>query len=298
VLGSAAGGGLPQWNCTCPNCQAGRQGKIQTRTQSCVAISADGVQWFLVNASPDLPFQIDATPALRPSPTSRRNSPILGVLLTNADLDHILGLFSLREGAPLRIYATAAVRQTLESSLGLTKVLGVFCGVNWHEPPKDFSPLIPPDSRIDQSTLEYRAIPLAGNPPPYDPNPEGGGIHSVAYQFRDRTTGGVLVVAPDVASLAGELHNALREADAVLFDGTFWSPDELSEVRPGARTSDQMGHLTMEQSLEFLQALPAQIKAYVHINNTNPALMPGAEQRRRIEAAGLQLAEDGMEFEL
>jgi pyrroloquinoline quinone biosynthesis protein B len=107
-----------------------------------------------------------------------------------------------------------------------------------------------------------------------------------------------LVIAPDVASLTDELHNALKEADAVLFDGTFWSPDELPGVRPGARTSDEMGHITMEQSLEFLKALPARTKAYVHINNTNPVLMPGSPQSRLLEASGLALAEDGMEFEL
>jgi pyrroloquinoline quinone biosynthesis protein B len=139
---------------------------------------------------------------------------------------------------------------------------------------------------------------LPGKPPPYDARGDRPGVHSVAYQFRDPNTGGVLVIAPDVAALTPELHNALRQADAVLFDGTFWSPSELSEVRPGARSSDQMGHITMERSLEFLKALSARSKAYVHINNTNPTLLPDSEPARLLKAAGLKLAEDGMEFTL
>jgi pyrroloquinoline quinone biosynthesis protein B len=298
VLGSAAGGGLPQWNCTCSNCQAARQGKIKRLSQSSVAISADGASWFLVNASPDLAAQIEGTSSLQPSRSSPRNSPITDILLTNADLDHVLGLYTLREGSALRIHATAAVRGTLENCLGLSGVLGVFCGVDWHEPPANFSSLALGGSTGGETSLEYRAICLPGNPPPYDTSSSGEGVHSIAYQFRDRKTGGTLVVAPDVARLTDELQNALRDAEALLFDGTFWSPSELGEVRPGARTAQEMGHVTMEQSLEFLRSLPARIKAYVHINNTNPALMPGSEERRQLETAGLRLAEDGMEFEL
>ena len=297
LLGTAAGGGLPQWNCTCPNCRDARLGKIPHRTQSSVALSVVPGSWFLVNASPDLPAQIESFPELHPGPQSPRNSPINGVLLTNADLDHALGLFSLREGAMVHIHATNAVRQVLEQRIGLTAVLEVFSGVTWHEPPAAFTPLTNKDGTSGH--LEYRAIPLPGTPPPFARDLPQTGTHSVAYQFLDRRTGAKLLVAPDVSEITYELKSALTNSDAILFDGTFWSPDELLRIKPGAPPAGKMGHVTIKDcSLPILGGLPARKKLYLHINNTNPVLSPDSSERAAVESAGITIGHDGLEFEL
>ena len=289
---------MPQWNCTCPNCRDARSGRAKPRTQSCVAISDSARRWFLVNASPDLPAQLESHPDLQPSPDSPRNSPVSGVLLTNADLDHVLGLLLLREGHPLQVYATAAVRRTLEQSLGLTQVLSAFCGIVWHEPPaNNFAPLV---TRADTtSNLLYRSIPLPGTPPPFNQIAAGKETHSVAYQFYDARTNRRLLIAPDVAGITDSLLNALKESDAVLLDGTFWSADELTTVRPGARSAADMGHVTIRDgTLDLLAGLAARHKVYIHINNTNPVLAPGSPERAAVEAAGIVVGYDGFEFEL
>jgi len=302
VLGSAAGGGVPQWNCSCANCQAARDGKVQKRTQSSIAIAADASNLFLVNASPDLPLQIQAASALQPKLGPVRNSPISDILLTNADLDHVLGLFSLREGGPLHIHASVPVRATLENCLGLTNILGAFCGIVWHEVHFEQYGSLPGDYRrigsASGGALQYRAIMLAGTPPAFAKQSLPNEVHSVAYQFLDPQTGGRLLVAPDVAALNDELCAALHDSNAVLFDGTFWSPDELSALKPGARSADQMGHITIQRSLEFLKAAPARTKAYIHLNNTNPVLAPDSREGAAVKAAGIEVAYDGMEFEL
>jgi len=334
---------LPQWNCSCPNCQAARQGRISARTQSCVALGDDHGRWFLVNASPDLPFQIQRFPDLQPRTEPPRNTPIAGVLLTNCDLDHVLGLFSLREGGQLNIFASRAVRTTAESCLGLETVLNTFCGSIWHEPPTgDFEPLsitLPADSGRPQiklkgpprlaremsdvpfegswsqcireserglstepenrSSLLYRAIVLPGTPPPFAKDAASTGAHSLAFQFLDQRTGGRLIVAPDVAAVNPGLLEALTTSDAILFDGTFWSADELGVVKPKAQKAADMGHVTIQDcSLELLANLAAPKKIYIHINNTNPILAPGSREQAAVQAAGIIVGSDGLEFEL
>ncbi|HEV2208427.1 MAG TPA: MBL fold metallo-hydrolase [Verrucomicrobiae bacterium] len=287
---------MPQWNCACPNCQAARAGRIRPRTQSCVAIGDGQGGWFLVNASPDLRSQIEANPYLRPRASGARNSPIASVLLTNADLDHVLGLFLLREGAPLHIYATQAVFSVLETTLGLTRVLNSMCGTVCHEPPMDkLKPLL--SSGNKGAGLSYRAIELPGQPPRFAPG--SSGPHSVAYEFRDEQTGGKLLVAPDVAGLNEPFSKALAQADAVLFDGTFWAGDELSAIKPGAPSAEEIGHMTIQkESLPLLAGLRARQRIYIHINNTNPVLALGSAERRQVEAAGVVVGYDGLEFEL
>jgi pyrroloquinoline quinone biosynthesis protein B len=298
LLGTSAGGGLPQWNCGCANCWAAREGRIPVRTQSSVAISADGQRWLLVNASPDLRAQIDAFGPLRPRKGRSRASPITTVLLTNADLDHTLGLALLREDPPMRVYATTAVYQALERGMRLANVLEAFGGVCWIEPSQQFAPLGEQDG-LDGG-LSYRAILLPGEAPLY----VRGGLdesvgHSVAYQILDRRTGARLLIAPDVAAIPSGLAQALGESDAVLFDGTFWSETELLQVKSGARTAQAMGHLPISNgSLTVLRELPAPLKVYLHINNTNPILNPGSWERRQVERAGIQVGEDGLEFQL
>jgi len=264
-------------------------------TQSCVAIGDERGAWFLVNASPDLSSQIFNFPDLHPRPGESRNSPILGVFLTNADLDHVLGLFSLREGARLNVHATKAVRRTLDENLGLTSIMDSFCGMDWHEPPlADLAPL--PEG---EGSLMYRAVGLPGGPPVFAGDNSPQGHHSAAYFFVDRKTGGRLLVAPDVAGCNDGLAAAMKEADAVLFDGTFWSGDELSHVKARARTAAEMGHLTIrDQSLELLRGLQAMRKIYIHINNTNPVLSPDSPEKAAVTAAGVEVGFDGLEFEL
>ena len=285
-------------------------------------MSAEAGSWFLVNASPDLPAQIEACPELQPRSHPRRNTPLAGVLLTNADLDHALGLFCLREGGRLNLWASWAVRNTLDDCLGLTAMLEAFCGTAWHEPPvAEFAPLAPAGSK--SADLLCRAIDLGGAPPPFAKSgppglpakagvPAGsgarppfaksgprGGRQSVAYQFMDRQTGGQLLVAPDVGGLNEALLEALSSSDAVLFDGTFWSGDELQGVKANAPEAGEMGHVTIQDcSLGLLGQLAARRKIYIHINNTNPVLAPDSPERAAVESAGLVVGCDGLEFEL
>jgi pyrroloquinoline quinone biosynthesis protein B len=220
------------------------------------------------------------------------------VLLTNADLDHILGLFSLREGNRLSIYASSAVRKVAATYLGLETALNTFCGSSWHEAPTgDFEPLSPKSGSAPN--LLYRAIALPGNPPPFAKGTAPGGTHSLAYQFLDQRSGARLVVAPDVAAVNPGLLEALKNSDAILFDGTFWSPDELARVKPNARKAADMGHVTIQGgSLELLAKLTARRKIYIHINNTNPILAPNTPERAAVETAGITVGFDGLEFEL
>lgn len=216
-------------------------------------------------------------------------------MLTNADLDHLLGVFSLREAGGVEIHAAGAVRATAEAVIGLETVLNAFGGSRWHEPPREFEPV---SKSADAAGLTYRAIDLPGKPPPFIRNAPGG-VHSLAYQFKDPGSGKQLVVAPDVGAVTRELQQALEESEAILFDGTFWSNDELRTVRPGGRTALEMGHLTIQDhSLDLLARLPAHQKIYIHINNTNPILALGSPERAAVEAAGLTVGWDGLEFEL
>jgi pyrroloquinoline quinone biosynthesis protein B len=272
ILGSAAGGGLPQWNCLCANCAAARKGEIAPQTQSSVAVSADDERWFLVNASPDLPRQIESTPALQPQPGSLRNSPIAGVLLTNADLDHTLGLLLLRQQqTPVLTYASHATRSALD---WLQLLLHPFGGSHWRTASGDFNSL--------SDGLAFRAIELH---------------KSNAFQLRDEVSGRVALVAPVVGELTAELRDAVNTSDVILFDGTFWNDDELRAVRRGARSAREMNHLPIsDSSLAFLRHSPARRKIYMHINNTNPILMPGSRERALVQQAGIEIACDGLEI--
>jgi len=274
ILGSAAGGGLPQWNCACANCVAARTGKITPQTQSSIAISGDSQRWFLINASPDLPRQIESLPRLQPGHQSARNSPIAGVLLTNPDIDHALGLLLLRQQEPpLVVYAADETQAALE---WIDSVLAKFSRIEWRKITAEFQSL--------SGRIGFRTIELPG---------------SVAFQFRDDTSGATALFAPSVGELTDELREAVHTSDVVLFDGTFWSDDELAAVRPGARSARKMNHLPIRNgSLDFLRQSPARRKIYTHINNTNPILMPGTRERARVEQAGIEIARDGLEIVL
>ena len=277
ILGTAAGGGLPQWNCACVNCVAARAGKIGPQTQSSIAIGADSQKfqsWWLINASPDLPRQIESATQLQPRGNNSRNTPIAGVFLTNADIDHALGVLLLRQQEkPLVVYATDETRTALA---WLDRALARFCGIEWRT-------VIPKFQSFD-STLAFRAIEL----------PE-----SIAFQFRDDTSGRTAVFAPSVGSLTEQLRDAVHTSDLVMFDGTFWSNEELGRVRPGARSAREMNHLPINDgSFDVLRQSPARRKFYIHINNTNPILMPGSRERVQVEQAGIEVARDGLEIVL
>jgi pyrroloquinoline quinone biosynthesis protein B len=277
ILGSAAGGGLPQWNCACVNCVAARAGKIDPQTQSSIAIAVDSDEfqnWWLINASPDLPRQIESATWLQPRRYASRNTPIAGVLLTNADIDHALGLLLLRQQEkPLVVYATDETRAALA---WLDRALARFCGIEWRKISSDFQRL--------NGSIAFRAIELP---------------HSVAFQFVHEASGRLALVAPAVSELTRELSEASAGSELILFDGTFWSDDELAAVRADARSSREMNHLPIGGgSLDFLRQSPARRKIYTHINNTNPILMPGSHERAQVDQTGIEIARDGLEIVL
>jgi pyrroloquinoline quinone biosynthesis protein B len=277
ILGSAAGGGLPQWNCACVNCVAARAGKIDPQTQSSIAIGAESEEfqnWWLINASPDLSRQIERTARLQPRRDASRNTPIAGVFLTNADIDHALGLLLLRQQEkPLVVYATDETRTALA---WLDRALARFCRIEWRSVTPKFQSL--------DSGLAFRAIELPG---------------SVAFQFRDDTSGRMALFAPSVGSFTQQLRDAVHTSDLVMFDGTFWSDGELGQVRPGARSAREMNHLPINDgSFDVLRQSPAHRKIYIHINNTNPMLMPGSSERAQVDHAGIEIARDGLEIVL
>lgn len=297
LLGAGAGGGLPQWNCNCVNCIDARMGHIRPLTQSSVVVGDGLTSWFMINASPDLGNQISAFAELQPKPGTLRNSAISGIFLTNADLDHVLGIFSLREGDRLHIYAPEAIRATLDTCLNLTQMMDAFCGISWHEPSfTDWAPMMSADGK--PTALCCRAIRLPGKKPLFDVQGPVDGINSVAYEIADRDTGGRLLVAPDAGHCTDELIHALQASGAVLFDGTFWSEDELSRIRPHSRSATEMGHLPIKTSLPILRSLDAARKVYIHLNNTNPVLSHHSYERAMVEDAGIVVGYDGLEFSI
>jgi pyrroloquinoline quinone biosynthesis protein B len=303
VLGSAAGGGCPQWNCACRNCRGARDGsiRIEARTQECVAVSGDGEAWFLLNASPEVRSQIESFPELWPR--RLRHSPIQGILLTNGDLDHTLGLLSLRESHPLVVYATEAVRRGFVESNVLYRTLQRFPGqLTWRT--------LPLGGEVDlegraggSSGLSACAFPVPGKLPIHLEglgNGQDPGVN-VGFRIRDRSSGRGLVYLSTVARLTGELISAAEGADCLFFDGTFWSEDELRELGVSERRAREMAHLPIGGeggSLAALRGARAPLRVYIHLNNTNPVLAEDSPERAAVERAGWRIARDGMEIAL
>jgi pyrroloquinoline quinone biosynthesis protein B len=268
-----------------------------------VAVSADGAHWFLLNASPEIRQQIESFPGLWPQ--AARHSPIAGILLTNGDLDHTLGLLSLRESHPLVLYATEVVRRGFTEGNVLYRTLQRFEGqVRWQllEPGLEQRLLLGP-SAVD-SGLRVTALPVAGKRPLHL---EGAGAgppspgDNVAFRIRDVGTGKILAYAPAVAARSGALEEAVAGADAVFFDGTFWQSDELIAAGLGTRRAEDMAHWPVGGeggSLPYLSSLPAARKILIHINNTNPMLVEPSAERAAVSAAGVEVAHDGMELAL
>jgi len=303
VLGSAAGGGFPQWNCGCSNCLEVRAGapSVQARTQESVAVSADGEHWFLLNASPEIRAQLESFPALHPR--GPRHSPIAGILLTNGDLDHCLGLLSLRESHRLSVYATARVRHGFTENNVLYGTLQRFPGhTSWPglELGKESELRLASDR---PSGLTVEAIPLPGQAPLHlkarlgEPHPED----NVGLLIREPLQGTALAYFPGCARITSGVLEAASRAECLFFDGTFWSDDELIALGLGDRRATDMAHVPIGSSAGSLAAfatskVPARF--FIHINNTNPILREDSAERRIVREAGWQVARDGLDLTL
>ena len=303
ILGSAAGGGFPQWNCGCRNCQALRTGTFRgkSRTQTQVAITNDGQSWFLLNASPDLRLQIEATLAFRPRKNGR-DSPIAGVLLTSGDLDQITGLLSLRELQPLRIYCTASIRRILREDNNIFAMLNrVPQQVVWTDitPGECFclSTVAAQDSGLHCETFS-----LPSRYPMYVR--QSGGLSALEASLGlivGVSSGPRMAYLPAVPEVDRSLLERLETVDLLLFDGTFWSDDELIKVLGSGATARELGHIPVSAevgSLQKLKALRRPRKIFVHVNNTNPMLDESSPEYREVRAAGWEIAEDGWRFDL
>jgi pyrroloquinoline quinone biosynthesis protein B len=302
VLGSAAGGGFPQWNCGCGNCRGVREGTIRAlpRTQESVAVSADGECWFLLNASPEIRSQIESFVSLHPR--GARHSPIAGVLVTNGDLDHCLGLLSLRESHPIVVYATDRMRRGFIEGNVLYRTLERFPGqVSWRvlKPGRE-EPLTALDGSATGLTVE--AVLLPGKAPLHlvdlaPPDPED----NVGFIIRDRSTSAALAYFSGVARVSDDVVAALDGSACVFFDGTFWSADELPSQGLGTKRAEDMAHVPIggaSGSLQALSRVRASRRVYIHLNNTNPVLREDSAERRAVAAAGWDVAHDGMEIVL
>jgi pyrroloquinoline quinone biosynthesis protein B len=293
ILGSAAGGGFPQWNCRCVTCEAARSGTgAHPRTQSSLAIRGAAGPWLLANASPDLRQQLEPLGA---SVSGVRAAPIAGVLLTDAEIDHTAGLLLMRESSTaIRVYGSDAVRRALTDGYPVLPILAGYCGVDWRA-------LEPGGSLpIDGSSLEVESFATGGDAPRYLAG-TGAEVEASGLVFRDRSTGGVLTYVPGLARLDDDVLGRLGASDVVLVDGTFWRDDELVRLGISERTARQMGHVPLSGpggTLEALARLQRPRVILVHVNNTNPVLLERSEERDAVARAGAEVAYDGLEVEL
>ena len=300
VLGSAAGGGFPQWNCNCSMCKGQRAGTIKTqaRTQSSIAIRGDTLDWVLINTSPDILTQIKSFPALQPA-RHLRDTAISAIVLTDAQIDHVTGLLMLREGCPHDVYCTSQVQQDLTEGFPLFGVLSSYNGgLNIQT--------INTDTRSFQiptcKNLNFTAIPLVSNAPPYSPhrdNPQPG--DNIGLVVEDSITGKTLFYAPGVGQIEGNLIDAANRSDCILIDGTVWTNDEMRLAGVGQKLGTDMGHLPQSGPggmIEFLNKLESKRKILIHINNTNPILNESSEQYKMLKTQGIEVSYDGMSIEL
>jgi pyrroloquinoline quinone biosynthesis protein B len=300
VLGSAAGGGFPQWNCNCPNCVALRDGTfdLRPRTQSSIAVSPDGTDWVLINASPDLLAQIKAFPALQPN-RALRDTGIKAIILVDAQIDHTTGLLMLREGKRLQIWCTDMVHEDLTTGNPLFNILGHYCGVDRHRLPLERDASFTIDG-IDG--VSFAAVPLASKAPPYSPHrddPHEG--DNIGLRITNTRSGRSAFYAPGLGAIEPRVAAALQAADAVLVDGTFWTDDEMIRLGVSKKRARDIGHLPQSGAggmMEVLAPLQASRKVLIHINNTNPILNEASPERAQLTRAGIEVAHDGMEIEL
>lgn len=301
VLGSAAGGGFPQWNCNCPNCDGIRKGTIKAtrRTQSSIAVTGDNVNWLLFNASPDILTQFINFPELQPA-RAIRDTAVQSIVLMDAQIDHTTGLFMLREGkTPLNIYCTDMVYEDLTQGNPIFRILDHYCGVTWHRistaAGNSFEAIGIPNIRIT-------AVPLTSKAPPYSPHrhdPHEG--DNLGIQLEDVRTGKKLFYAPGLGAIESHIVPFMTQADCLLVDGTCWTNDEMITLGISQKRSLDMGHLPQSGEggmIEALRPLPARRKILIHINNTNPILREDSDERRVLEKEHIEVAYDGMDLTL
>jgi pyrroloquinoline quinone biosynthesis protein B len=302
ILGSAAGGGFPQWNCNCRNCAGVRNGSVRAkpRTQSSIFIrpdhSADGI---LFNASPDILEQIRSSPVLQPG-RAPRDTAIAGVVLMDGQIDHATGLFMLRErGAPLPLWCTDPVAEDLSTGNPVLRVLGHYCGVRRQRIPLDGTPFSVPGV----PGLQLSALPLASKAAPYSPHrddPVEG--DNIGITVTDTAHGRSVFYAPGLGAIDGPVFDAMQRADAVLVDGTFWTDTEMIDLGLSRKTARDIGHLPQSGDggmIEWLGRLPPATQRWlIHINNTNPILDEEAAERAVLSRAGIGVCEDGLTLQL
>ena len=305
VLGSGAGGGFPQWNSNGPGCRRARSGdpSAKPRNQASVAVTSDGNRWFLLNATPDLRAQIEAVPALQPH-EGLRSSPIIGAVLTGGDVDAIAGLLHLRERQKLAVYATAPVQRILAAN-SIFGVLATDCVQRLTRPSCQRFPLLDADGA--PSGLEAELFPVPGKVPLYmegvdyelDTARESEDI--VGAEIIETATGARFFFIPGCAAMTEGLSERLRGAPLVFFDGTLWTDDEMIRMGLGQKTGRRMGHMSMsgvDGTIAAFSGLDVKRKIFVHINNSNPALLDDSAERQSANAAGWEVGEDGMEVVL
>ena len=300
VLGAAAGGGFPQWNCNCHNCCGVRSGSIeaQPRTQSSIAVSADGERWILFNASPDIRAQLEANPPLQPK-KGRRHTGIHGIVLADSQIDHTTGLLFLREGCPLSVYCTDMVAQDLSTGFPIFVMLQSWDGGVSHT-------TVPIDGSAfhvsDIEEISITAVPLEGKAPPYSPHRHDPHVgDNVGYLIEDTHSQASLFYAPGLGQMSSVLLDMMGGADCVMVDGTFWSEDEMQRAGVGTKLASDMGHLPQsgdEGMLNWLSKIQGPRKILIHINNTNPILIENSPERKLVEESGVEVAYDGMAFDL
>jgi len=306
VLGSAAGGGFPQWNCACPNCSRLRAGRLrsQARTQAQAAVYVSASEWYLLNASPDLRTQILSSPQLVPA-RAPRDTPIAGVLLTSADVDSVAGLLHLREFQPLHIYATPSVRRILLEYNSIFRVLErAHPPAIWQDIPlESWFPLGTVSSAQGKASVRCRVVPFGGAYPDYVSEdlrralPPGEAVIGLVLAEGSKQ----IFYAPSLPGGSDEWKDWARSSDISLLDGTFWSDDELISAGAGSKTAREIGHVPLSGAggrLEEFDSAKRGRWVLTHINNTNPILDEDSPEHRKVRDAGWEIAYDGMEFEL
>jgi pyrroloquinoline quinone biosynthesis protein B len=299
ILGSAAGGGFPQWNCNCANCKGYRDGSLHAtaRTQSSIALSDDGEHWVLCNASPDIRAQLQGFAPMQPA-RALRDTGIDAIILLDSQIDHTTGLLSLREGCPHQVWCTDMVHQDLTIGFPLFNMLEHWNGgLAWNRIELDAS------FTIDACpNLRFSPFPLRSAAPPYSPHrldPHPG--DNLGLMVEDLRTGGKLFYAPGLGKVDASLLQRMHDADVLLVDGTLWDDDEMQRRGVGTRTGTEMGHLPQNGPggmLEVLDAFPDQRKVLIHINNTNPILDEDSAERAELHRRGVEVAFDGMSITL
>ncbi|MDM0103491.1 pyrroloquinoline quinone biosynthesis protein PqqB [Variovorax sp. J22R24] len=302
VLGSAAGGGFPQWNCNCRNCAGLRAGtlKAKARTQSSIFVQPDGgVDGVLFNASPDILEQIRSKAALQPA-RALRDSAIAGVVLMDGQVDHATGLFMLRERkGPLPLWCTDPVEEDLSQGNPVLRVLGHYCGVDRHRIALDGSTF----AVAGVADLGFRALPLSSKAAPYSPHrdrPVDG--DNIGMLISDGRSGRRVFYAPGLGRITPEVFDAMALADCVMVDGTFWTDDEMPRLGLGAKTARDIGHLPQSGPggmIEWMAKLPQRTRRMlIHVNNTNPILDEDSDERATLTRAGIEVCEDDMQIDV